>query len=76
MGLVQLLIDFVLGPISLFDVIMNLEYLGQELGYLVESITAGQIIPVLRAFVMGNLLLSKAVAGFFGTLLWLGILSS
>ncbi|WEL16255.1 hypothetical protein [Halorhabdus sp. BNX81] len=76
MGIVQLIIDFVLGPITLFDVLMNLGYLGQELEYTVELVLHGQLVPVLEAFALGNMLLSKAVAGFFGTLMWLGILSS
>lgn len=76
MGIVQLIIDFLLGPIALFDVITNLGYLGRELTQTVEFIASGEIGLVLSAFFTGNLLMSKAVAGFFGTLFWLSVLAS
>ena len=74
MGLVQLFIDFLLGPITLFDVVMNVDVLMWEFQRTVELLSAGELGSVLSAFFTGKLLWSKAVAGFFGTMLWLGIL--
>lgn len=75
MGLVQLFIDFLLGPITLFDVLTNVDVLVWEFELVVESVSAGELGRVVSAFVQGQLFWSKAVAGLLGTFAWLGVLS-
>lgn len=74
MGLVQLVIDFLLGPITLFDVLTNIDALIWEFERTVQLLSAGDVGYVLSAFFTGKLLWSKAVAGVLGTLFWLGVL--
>lgn len=72
----EILIDFVLGPITIFEVLTNLDGLSREFRYLGETAARGQIGSIPMMLITGRLLLSKALVGLLGTLTWLGLLSS
>jgi len=76
MGAEQLLVDFLLGPLSLVDVVLNLDLLVNEIEFTLRLFEAGQGDTFVSALVDGRTFIGKAVTGFFGTLFWLGVLSS
>lgn len=76
MGVEQLLIDFLLGPLSLIDVILNFGVLVEQVQFTLELFGAGRGDLFFDALINGRTFIGKAVAGFFGTLFWLGVLGS
>lgn len=76
MGVEQLLIDFLLGPLSLIDVVLNLGVLVNEVEGTLRLFEAGQASVFFDAFISGRTFIGQAVTGFFGTLFWLGVLGA
>ena len=76
MGVEQLLIDFLLGPLSLIDVVLNLGFLVDEIELTLRLFEAGQGGQFFEALVDGRTFIGKAITGFFGTMFWLGVLGS
>jgi hypothetical protein len=73
MVLIEVLVDFVLGPITIIEVITNLNGLSTELGFLAETVARGQILSIPMMLFSGRLLLSKLLVGMIGTLAWGGV---
>jgi len=76
MGVEQLLIDFLLGPLSLIDVVLNLGMLVNEVEFTLRLFEAGEGSLFFDALINGRTLIGKAITGLFGTLFWLGVLGS
>jgi hypothetical protein len=76
MGVEQLLIDFLLGPLSLIDVVLNLNVLLNEIEFTLRLFEVGQGERFFDALINGRTFIGKAVTGFFGTMFWLGVLGS
>lgn len=76
MGVEQLVIDFLLGPLSLIDVILNFGVLLDQIQFTLRLFEAGQGGLFFDAFINGRTMIGQAVAGFFGTGFWLGILGA
>ena len=76
MGVEQLLIDFLLGPLSLIDVVLNLGMLVNEVEFTLRLFEAGQGGLFFDALINGRTRIGQGVAGFFGTGFWLSVLGA
>ena len=76
MGVEQLLIDFLLGPLSLVDVVLNLGVLLNEVEFTLRLFEAGQVDMFVDALINGRTLIGQAVAGLLGTGFWLSVLGA
>lgn len=76
MGVEQLLVDFLLGPLSLVDVILNVGVLFNEVEFTFGLFEAGQVDLFIDAFVNGRTVIGQAIAGFLGTGFWLSVLGA
>ncbi len=76
MGVEQLLVDFLLGPLSLVDVVLNLGVLANEVEFTLRLFEAGQGGMFFDALINGRTFIGKAIAGLFGTGFWLSVLGA
>jgi hypothetical protein len=76
MGVVQLLIDFLLGPLSVLEVLLNFGVLLDQISLTLDLFGAGRGGIFFDALINGQTMIGQAVAGFFGTSLWLKALGS
>jgi hypothetical protein len=76
MGVEQLVIDFLLGPLSLVDVVLNLGMLVNEVEFTLRLFEAGQGSLFFDALINGRTFIGKAIAGLLGTGFWLSLLGA